>query len=300
MLSTLLKYKHGRDLEKILVLFSCLLLSACMPEYGELDTNTEPKYDVQQCTDTQAEAKKIIDEQIVEGEIQYQQQCASCHGVENQGTKIANALRVDSDFNGFINATVERMPMADPAMCDAQCAAQIAQFLSPESAESVSQCEDNNEPEEGEGSNETPQAPDNSLLDWEGAKVTANDSTPASTLSIDTNNGVISVTASGGDIWGTNDDFFFVNQALKGNGSISAQVLFFENTSGWSKTGVMIRDGLEANAKHASLFLTGGEANGLAFQWRENMGGASSFDSGNSSGIFDAPVWLKLERSDNT
>ena len=215
-----------------------------MPEYGELDTNTEPKYDVQQCTDTQAEAKKIIDEQIVEGEIQYQQQCASCHGVENQGTKIANALRVDSDFNGFINATVERMPMADPAMCDAQCAAKIAQFLSPASSESVVQCETTNEPEEGDPSNDTPEEADSALLNWTGSKVSVNDSTNASSLSIDADNGVISVSAAGGDIWGTNDDFFFVSQVLEGNGSVSAQVLFFDNTSGWSKTGVMIRDGL--------------------------------------------------------
>ncbi len=298
MILTLLKYKFGRELGKIFLLFSSMALAACMPEYGELDTTTAEKYDVQQCVDNQAQAKSLIEEQVLQGETQYQQQCASCHGANNEGTKIATALKVEVDFNRFINATVERMPMAEPAMCDADCAAKIAQFLSPESAQSVSQCESSAQPDTNIP-NDDPATPGSILPGLSAKQVSSSETSNSSNLSTDTNTGIYSVTASGGDIWGTSDDFFFVNQPLEGNGSITAKVLSFNNTSGWSKTGVMIRDGLEENAKHASLFLTGGQANGLAFQWRENSGGTTSFSPGENPGTITAPIWLKLERNNN-
>ena len=298
MLFTRLKYKLDRTRGKIVVIFSSLALAACMPEYSELASDTAEKYEVQQCVDSKAEAKSVIDERILQGKTHYQQQCSSCHGANNEGTQIATGLTVDNDFNGFINATVERMPMADPAMCDADCAAQIAQFISPDIELNISQCEENNGAGEG-NPGDVPETPSDILLDLSAQQVSNSDASNSSAFSTDTDTGIYSVTAAGGDIWGTVDDFFFVNQTLQGNGSITAKILSFDNTSGWSKTGVMIRDGLEKNSKHASLFLTGGEANGLAFQWRENTGGTSSFDPGNNPGAITAPIWLKLERNDN-
>ena len=299
MLSKLLKYKLGRESGKLFVLFSSLALAACMPEYGELDTNTAEKYDVQQCVATQAEARNLIEEQVLQGGTLYQQQCASCHGANNEGTNIASTLIIGENFNGFINATVERMPMADPAICDAECAAKIALFLSPEDVQNISQCDEQEDGSSDEVDNETPETPDSNLTGWSGQQVSNNEASNTSSLSIDDETGIFSVTASGGDIWDTADSFYFANKIIEGNASISLQVLSFDNTTGWSKTGVMIRDGLEENAKHASLFLTGGEANGLAFQWREGNGAATNFNPGNNSSPINAPIWLRLARNDS-
>jgi hypothetical protein len=79
---------------------------------------------------------------------------------------------------------------------------------------------------------------------------------------------------------------------LTGAGSIIAKVESVENTNGWAKAGVMIRETLEGGSKHAFTCIT--PANGVASQSRPDTGAASS--STNQSGI-TAPHWVKLERS---
>lgn len=104
------------------------------------------------------------------------------------------------------------------------------------------------------------------------------------------------VRGSGADIWNTSDEFRFVYRQLSGDGQITARVLSQSNTDPWAKAGVMIRDGLASNAKHATLVLTPG--NGIAFQRRSGGAGATSLHT--DGGLARAPVWVRLVRRGST
>ena len=103
--------------------------------------------------------------------------------------------------------------------------------------------------------------------------------------------GTYTMTASGTDIWDTADEFRYAFKQLSGAGSIVAKVESVENTDGWAKAGVMIRETLQPGSKHAFVCVTPG--NGVASQGRITTS-ASSFST-NQTGI-TAPYWVKLER----
>ena len=103
--------------------------------------------------------------------------------------------------------------------------------------------------------------------------------------------GTYTMTASGADIWGTADEFRYAFKQLSGPGTITAQVLSVQNTNGWAKAGVMIRETLEPGSKHAFMDITPGF--GASSQVRNTLGGDSFQMS--QTGI-TAPYWVKLER----
>ena len=103
--------------------------------------------------------------------------------------------------------------------------------------------------------------------------------------------GTYTMTASGADIWGTADEFYFAYKTLTGTGSIIARVNSVENTNGWAKAGVMIRETLEAGSKYAIGCIT--PENGVAFQGRTATDGTCF---GTSEDGITAPHWVKLER----
>ncbi len=109
--------------------------------------------------------------------------------------------------------------------------------------------------------------------------------------------GTYTMTASGTDIWdvGTagnyRDEFHFAYKTLTGAGSIVARVQSVQNTNGWAKAGVMIRETLDGGSKHAFACVT--PSNGVGSQGRDTTG-AASFNT-NQTGV-TAPRWLKLER----
>ncbi len=109
--------------------------------------------------------------------------------------------------------------------------------------------------------------------------------------------GTYTMTASGTDIWdvGTagnyHDEFHFAYKTLTGAGSIVARVQSVQNTNGWAKAGVMIRQTLDGNSRHTFACIT--PSNGVAQQGRPDTG-AASFNA-NQTGIA-APHWVKLER----
>ena len=103
--------------------------------------------------------------------------------------------------------------------------------------------------------------------------------------------GTFTMTGSGADITGTSDQFHFAYKTLTGPGAIIARVNSVQNTHAWAKAGVMIRETLDANSKHASVFVTPG--NGVAFQGRTDPD-VASFNE-NETGI-TAPHWVRLER----
>lgn len=108
--------------------------------------------------------------------------------------------------------------------------------------------------------------------------------------------GTFTVRGAGADIWDTTDSFHFVYQSLNGNGTITARVASIQNTNGWAKSGVMIRNTLTANSAHAFMALSA--TNGPAFQRRATTGGITTNNSGNAS--IRAPYWVRVVRSGNT
>jgi len=108
--------------------------------------------------------------------------------------------------------------------------------------------------------------------------------------------GTFTMTGSGADIWAVNgveaDQFHFAYKMLTGAGSIIAKVDSVQNTNGWAKAGVMIRESLNPDSAHAFACVT--PANGVASQYRPSTGGTSG--NYNQTGVA-APYWVKLERS---
>jgi hypothetical protein len=100
------------------------------------------------------------------------------------------------------------------------------------------------------------------------------------------------MTASGTDIWGTADEFHYAYKMLNGAGSITARVESVQNTNGWAKACVMIRETLDPGSKHAIACVT--PSNGVAFQRRTI---ADTDSIGDTQAGITAPHWIKLERS---
>ena len=103
--------------------------------------------------------------------------------------------------------------------------------------------------------------------------------------------GTYALTASGADIGGTADQCHYAFKTINGAGSIIARVNSVQNTNAWAKAGVMIRETLDAGAKHAFACVT--PENGVASEGRTTVDGTSF--STNQTGI-TAPRWVKLER----
>jgi regulation of enolase protein 1 (concanavalin A-like superfamily) len=113
--------------------------------------------------------------------------------------------------------------------------------------------------------------------------------------SVAVDGGEFTVVGNGADIWGSSDAFHFVHQPLTGDGSIVARVASLTNTHSWAKAGVMIRENLDANARHAMAVVT--RSNGVAFQRRASTGGSSAHTAG---GAVVVPYWVRLTRAGNT
>jgi hypothetical protein len=109
--------------------------------------------------------------------------------------------------------------------------------------------------------------------------------------------GTFSVSASGGDIWGTGDGFHYAYRTLSGDGEIIARVTAQENSNPWAKSGVMIRETLNGDSKHATMMVT--PANGFNLQYRSTTAGSSG---GISGGALNAAPnnWVRLVRSGST
>ena len=107
---------------------------------------------------------------------------------------------------------------------------------------------------------------------------------------------ILVIEGSGADIWGSSDEFRFVYQAMSGDCAVTAKIVSQQNTSGWAKAGVMIRQSLDANSAYALNFVS--PTNGISFQRRATAGGAAG-SIGDKAGVA-APQWLRLLRSGNT
>ncbi|HYF47819.1 MAG TPA: PKD domain-containing protein, partial [Planctomycetota bacterium] len=110
-------------------------------------------------------------------------------------------------------------------------------------------------------------------------------------------NGTFTLNGSGADIWTNVDQFHFVYRTLSGDGEIVARVASVENIGQpWSKAGVMFRETLNTDSRHAMMIITPTTVKPSSFQRRVDNGGQSvaTHSSYMTSG------WVKLVRSGNT
>ena len=110
--------------------------------------------------------------------------------------------------------------------------------------------------------------------------------------------GTYTMTGSGADIWDVgpsggpyHDEFHYAYKSLSGTGSIVAKVESVDNTNDWAKAGVMIRETLNADSKHAMMIVSA--TAGVSFQRRPETGGASAADT---TANLAAPYWVRIER----
>ena len=126
---------------------------------------------------------------------------------------------------------------------------------------------------------------------WTGGDIGAVGVAGSSSLS----DGVFTVKGSGVNIWDQADGLQFVEQAINGDGSITARVASQTRTNDYAKAGVMIRENLEAGAANAAVLLT--PTPGAVLQGRTTTGGGTTHQWGPS---VTAPYWVRLVRSGNT
>lgn len=108
--------------------------------------------------------------------------------------------------------------------------------------------------------------------------------------------GTYTMAGSGSDVWGTADAFRYSYQAITGDCDIRARVVSETNTHEWARAGVMIRETLDANSKHADVFVTPGH--GFNLQYRTTTGGGSGSTGGPA--LNAAPNnWVRLVRAGN-
>jgi hypothetical protein len=103
--------------------------------------------------------------------------------------------------------------------------------------------------------------------------------------------GTYTMTGTGTDIAGTSDEFHFAYMQLTGVGSITARVVSVEQTHGGAKAGIMFRNSLEPDARHASVYVT--PAQGVSFQSRNVTTGDTSEMTVDQ---ITAPQWVRIER----
>jgi DNA-binding beta-propeller fold protein YncE len=108
-------------------------------------------------------------------------------------------------------------------------------------------------------------------------------------------NGIFTIQGSGANIWGTADAFHYVYQPLVGDGQIVARVTSVENTNGYAKGGVMIRESLAADSRQVMVDMTPGY--GAEFSRRLTTGGATTVNANGGVGV---PEWVKLVRQGST
>jgi regulation of enolase protein 1 (concanavalin A-like superfamily) len=123
---------------------------------------------------------------------------------------------------------------------------------------------------------------------------------------------ITEVVASGTDIWGTEDEGYFIFRQLKGDFEISVRVHSLSASHLYSKAGIMARQDLSDNSKHVYflVFPDNEERNnnngGSEFQYRPKRGGESKAiypnrqTAGEKFNVNYPDTWIKLQREKNT
>jgi hypothetical protein len=101
---------------------------------------------------------------------------------------------------------------------------------------------------------------------------------------------------SGKEIWGKLDSFHYLYQTRTGEVQITARVANWNNTSNaWARSGVMIRQSLDADSPHVTMAVTPGK--GVTFTYRDQHGGDTHQKE---AGNITAPCYVRLLRTGST
>ena len=137
---------------------------------------------------------------------------------------------------------------------------------------------------------------------WEGAfsNQDIGDTNVAGSFSIDGD--VYTIEAGGADIWSTADAFHYAYKQISGDFQMTARVLSLEATHEFAKTGIMVRQTLDANSPNVFIAAAPSASTwsnaGSTFQWRSTKGGTSS--SSRTITGYEMPGCMRLVRKGNT
>jgi regulation of enolase protein 1 (concanavalin A-like superfamily) len=106
--------------------------------------------------------------------------------------------------------------------------------------------------------------------------------------------GAFTVRASGQQIWNTVDGLHYVYQSLTGDGTIVARVNTLTGGASSQSNGVMIRETLDTNSKHAYVAFSQSQ---IYFTNRTTTGGSTAAQTLTGKTL---PYWVKLTRSGST
>ena len=122
------------------------------------------------------------------------------------------------------------------------------------------------------------------------------------------NGNVITISAGGTDIWGTSDQFHFAHQQRTGDFDVSVRIESVVQSDLYTKTGLMVRDSLAANARHvmALVFPSNAARNnntgGYEFQYRATTGGGATalYPAAPQPRVSYPDTWLRMRREGDT
>jgi hypothetical protein len=109
--------------------------------------------------------------------------------------------------------------------------------------------------------------------------------------------GGLSVAGSGGDVYGSADEFHFVYQNITGDATVTARVASLTNPNAWTKALVMMRDGSAAGAANVAALLSPTSTNSYRMQYRASAGSSTTSVGGAASAI---PAFLRVTRAGDT
>ena len=122
---------------------------------------------------------------------------------------------------------------------------------------------------------------------------------------------IIEIVASGGDIWGNEDEGYFLFKPAKGDFEATVRVHSVSPVNLYTKAGIMARSDLSDKSKHVYflVFPDNQERNknngGCEFQYREKRGGDSKAiypdqqTAGEKFNVSFPETWIKLKREGN-
>jgi glucose/arabinose dehydrogenase/mono/diheme cytochrome c family protein len=119
---------------------------------------------------------------------------------------------------------------------------------------------------------------------------------------------LITITAGGTDIWGTSDQFHFAHQQRTGDFDVAVRIESVVQADLYTKTGLMVRDTLAANARHvmALVFPSNAARNnndgGYEFQYRATTGGGATalYPADPQPRVNFPDTWLRMRRAGDT
>ena len=119
---------------------------------------------------------------------------------------------------------------------------------------------------------------------------------------------LITITAGGTDIWGTSDQFHFAHQQRTGDFDVAVRIESVVQSDLYTKSGLMVRDSLAANARHvmALVFPSNAARNnntgGYEFQYRATAGGSATalYPAAPQPRVNFPDTWLRMKREGDT